>query len=147
MIQLLSAFFGSLGFSLIFHVGRKHTLLAAVGGMLVWGVFLLCNMYFGMNVFLSTVISSAFGQVFSEFMARIFKTPTTVFYIPSVVPLIPGGSLYNTMYAAVFQNWSGVRHYGMMTLEGTLGISIGLCLISATLYVITKLARQKAMKK
>lgn len=147
IIQLLAAFFGTLGFSLIFHVGKAHTLWASFGGMLAWGVYLLCNEAFGINALLSTIISSASGQIFAEFMARICKAPTTVFSIPAVVPLIPGSSLYYTMYAAVFQDWAGVRFYGMKTLEGTLGISVGLCLVSATLYVITNIARQKAMRK
>lgn len=145
--QLFTAFLGTLGFSLIFHVGRKHTILASIGGTIAWGVFLLCNEALGVNVLLSTILSAASGQVYAEFMARLCKSPTTVFSIPAVVPLIPGSSLYYTMYAAVFRDWAGVKNFGMKTLEGTLGISIGLCLVSATLYVLTNLARNRAMKK
>ena len=147
LYQLFTAFLGTLGFSLIFHVGRKHTIWASVGGVIAWGVFLLCNEALGISVLPSTILSAASGQVYAEFMARLCKAPTTVFSIPAVVPLIPGSSLYYTMYAAVFRDWPGVKMYGMKTLEGTLGISVGLCLVSATLFVITKLARQRAMKK
>ena len=34
-------------------------------------------------------------------MARILKTPSTVILMPTVIPLIPGGSLYYAMDAAL----------------------------------------------
>ena len=37
-VQLASAFAGSLGFALLFHVRREKLLLASLGGLLAWGV-------------------------------------------------------------------------------------------------------------
>lgn len=144
--QLISGMLGSLGFSLVFNVGKKHLIPAALGGLLAWGVYLLCMSVPEMGVMMSTVIASVCSQVYAEILARVYKAPTTVFVIPAVVPLIPGGSLYNTMYSAVMKDWVQFRYYGVQTLWGTLGIAIGLSFISGILYVAANHARNKAKK-
>ena len=144
--QLISGMLGSLGFSLIFNVGKKYLIPAALGGFLTWGIYLLCMCVSWMGVMMATVIASVCGQVYSEILARIYKAPTTVVVIPAVVPLIPGGSLYNTMYAAVMHDWTQFRFYGVQTLWGTLGIAIGLSFVSGILYVAVNHARHKAKK-
>lgn len=146
IFQLISGTVGSFGFSLIFNVGKKHLIPAALGGLISWAVYLLCNRLLNMDMLMSSVLASACCQVYAEILARVFKTPTTVFFIPAVVPLIPGGSLYNTMYSAVFQDWSSFRVYGINTLLTTLGISIGLSFVSAVLYIVAKVSYKKAIK-
>lgn len=146
IIQMISGMLGSLGFSLLFNVGKKYLLSAALGGLLAWGVYLLCMGFSWMDVLTSTIAASVISQIYSEILARIYKTPTTVFVIPAVVPLIPGGSLYNTMYAAVMKDWVQFRYYGVQTLWGTLGIAIGLSFVSGVLYIIVNRAKQKASK-
>lgn len=144
--QLISGMLGSLGFSLIFNVGKKHLIPAMLGGLLAWGVYLLCMCLPWMGVMMSTVVASVCCQIYSEILARIYKTPTTVFVIPAVVPLIPGGSLYNTMYAAVMKDWVQFRQFGVQTLWGTLGIAIGLSFVSGILFVAVNHSRNKAQK-
>ena len=61
--------------------------------------------------------------------------------------LHPGGALYNTMYAAVFQDWAGCKSYGFQTLQATLGIAIGISFVSAVLHMLTNLAHRRASKK
>lgn len=144
--QMISGMLGSLGFSLIFNVGKKHLIPAALGGFLAWGIYLICIHFPQIGVLVATIIASACSQIYAEIFARIYKTPTTVFVIPAVVPLIPGGSLYNTMYAAVMNNWEQFREFGLQTIWGTLGISIGMSLISGVLYVMVNRAWLKAKR-
>ena len=146
IIQMIAGMLGSLGFSLLFNLGKKHLIPAALGGFIAWGVYLLCMSVSWMGVLLSTIAASLVSQIYSEVLARIYKAPTTVFAIPAVVPLIPGGSLYNTMYAAVMKDWTQFRYYGVQTLWGTLGIAIGLSFVSGILYIAVNHARNKASK-
>ena len=144
--QLISGMLGSLGFSLIFNVDKKHLISSALGGLVAWGVYLLCMRLPWMGVMMATVIASVCSQIYAEILARIYKAPTTVFVIPAVIPLIPGGSLYNTMYAAVMKDWTKFRYHGVQTLWGTLGIAIGLSFVSGILYVAANRAKCKAVK-
>ena len=41
--QLLTAFIGSLGFSLLFNVRRELLASASFGGMLCWGVYMMAD--------------------------------------------------------------------------------------------------------
>ena len=40
-------------------------------------------------------------------MARLKKTPTTVFLVPAAIPMVPGASLYRSMSFAVSGQWTG----------------------------------------
>ena len=146
IVQLIAAFVGTVGFSILFNVEKKNILVASVGGFLVWAVYLLGIDLLQMHLFSATVFAAAICQIYSEIFARIRKTPTTVFFIPAIVPLIPGGALYNTMYAAVIQDWDQFRSYGVSTLLGTLGIAIGLSFVSGVLYVLSSLGKRRAEK-
>lgn len=40
-LQIITAFLGSLGFSVLFNIRRTKLLIAGLGGMLSWSVYLL----------------------------------------------------------------------------------------------------------
>ena len=45
IVQLLMAFLGALGFSLLFGMPRRHLWVASLGGMLAWGLYLLYQLF------------------------------------------------------------------------------------------------------
>ena len=137
IIQLLAALVGSLGFALIFNAGKRTMIPSIIGGMLGWAVYLFFE-FLGTGVFLATIAAAAFCQIYSEIFARILKAPTTVIYIPAIVPLVPGGSLYNTMYNAAINDWGNFRYYGATTLKVAFGIAVGASFISAILLLLSK---------
>lgn len=137
VIQLLAALVGSFGFSLIFNPGKKILFPSTLGGMLGWAVYLLCE-HLGFGVFVSTIIAAAFCQVYAEVFARILKAPATVFYIPSIVPLVPGGSLYYTVFYAATNNMEMFKSYGITTLQVAFGIGVGASFVSAIMLLLKK---------
>lgn len=137
LIQLVASWVGALGFALIFNTGKKTIIPATIGGMIGWAVYLSFE-YFGVGVFLATIAAAAFCQIYSEVFARVLKTPTTVIYIPAIVPLVPGGSLYNTMYYAAINDWTNFRQYGIATVQVAFGIAVGASFVSAILLLIKK---------
>lgn len=143
IIQLLTALVGSLGFSLIFNVSRKHIVPCTLGGLLCWGVYLFFADIVGLDIMAATILAAAAGEVYAEVLARTLKAPTTVFYIPAVVPLIPGGALYNTMQSAVNKDWQAFRYYGSNTLQVTLGIAIGISFVSAVLHMVSNIMKKR----
>lgn len=140
IIQLISAFIGSLGFCFVFNVRGKLVLPAAIGGMLCWGVYLLYESALG-GMFMPTLIASAFAALYGEVLARIFRAPAPVFLIPTVIALIPGSTLYYMMSCAVRQDWAMAREYGSQTGTYALGIAIGISLVWAALEIFRNLRR------
>ena len=86
VIQLLTAFVAALGFSLVSGLRSRHLIFAALGGMLAWGLYLLLHAMIP-NVFLPVLFTSVAAVIYSELMARWRKCPSTVFLMPTIIPL------------------------------------------------------------
>ena len=141
VLQLIASFFGALGFSLIFNVEKKNLLPCALGGVAVWAAYLFSANVLLWGDLLSAAVSAAVCQLVAEALARILKAPTTTFCIPSLVPLIPGGSLYRTMDAIILRDWEQFRLSGSATLQIAFGIAIGLSFVSGFLFILRRKKR------
>ena len=116
IIQLIAAFFGAAGFAILFNVRFPLVIYGALGGLLSWGVFLAME-NIGANPFVACLVSSAFSAFYAEVMARIKKTPASVFFIPSLIPHVPGASLFYCMSAALRGEWVLFRTYGTTAMQ------------------------------
>ncbi|MGN0037759.1 MAG: threonine/serine exporter ThrE family protein [Coriobacteriales bacterium] len=136
-LQTAMAFVGSLGFAMIFHLRRRWLMAASLGGMLSWMVYLGVTAGLGTgDIFLPTLVASAFAALYAEVCARVLKTPSLLFVIPAVIPLIPGAALYYTMSFAVVADWATCSEYLLRTLWFAAGIAAGMCItwaVEATL--------------
>lgn len=146
ILQLITAFLGSLGFALLFHIRGSLIFPASLGGMLEWGIYLITSHYLG-GIFLPCLIASAFSAFYAELLARYFKAPAIVFFIPAVVPLIPGSTLYYTMSYAVQGRWIISADYRMRTLKFTLGIGAGISLVWSFNYMLRKIIERRRPEK
>ena len=126
VVQIAAAFFGSLGFALLFGLRRRYLLPAALGGMLSWGLYLLLDHLFS-SLFLACFAASAFAMVLSHIM----RCPATLFVTPAVIPLVPGSSLYYAVSYAVQRDTASARAYGSQTLEFALAIAAGMSFVLA----------------
>lgn len=99
-VQGISCFIACIGFAILFNVHGKSVYLCATGGLMVWLVYeVLYDL--GYSELVSYFWASIFSGCFSECMARIRKKPACAYLVVSLVPLIPGSGLYNTMRNAV----------------------------------------------
>ena len=130
--QLIAALLGSAGFAMLFHLRGKLVLPAGIGGMLCWGTYLVSEHFIG-GLLIPSVIGSAFAALYAEFLARRMKAPATLFFVPTVISMIPGSTLYYTMSYAVQKDWEQAHIYGSNTIQYALGIAIGICLVWAVL--------------
>lgn len=128
IVQLISGCIGSLGFALVFRLRPRMLAPAALGGLFSYAVYLICASAAD-GVFLPSLISSAFSTFYAEIAARIMKAPATIFFIPAVIPLVPGSTLYYTMSYAVQGSWELAKQYGFLTLRYALGIAAGVSII------------------
>lgn len=142
VIQLITGMLGSLGFALLFGLKRQYLISAALGGLLSWGLYLL-GMHLFKNIFLACLLASAFSALYSEIVARIQKAPTTLFFITSVIPLIPGSTLYHACSNAVVRQWSEAKHYATVTLQYALAIAAGACIVWAITLTIENIKKNK----
>ena len=145
IIQLVTSMLGSLGFALLFGLKKRYLVSAALGGLLNWGLYLL-GMHWWNVIFFAGLLASAASALYSEVMARLLKAPATLFFITSVIPLIPGRALYYTCSSAVLQDWSLTKSYATVTLQYALAIAAGACIIWGITITIENIKRHKKSK-
>ncbi|MBR6351782.1 MAG: threonine/serine exporter family protein [Firmicutes bacterium] len=94
--QLICSVIACLGFAIIFNIQKDKLFWACFGGFISWGVY-LSAVACGLGDYLSAFIAAAVTTLYAELMARVCKTPATVFVIVCTIPLLPGGALYRAM--------------------------------------------------
>jgi uncharacterized membrane protein YjjP (DUF1212 family) len=148
IIALVASAVGSLGFALFFNVRRGLLEVCTIGGVLCYAVYLLCSDVAQMEgVFIPTLLASVFAAVYSEALSRRTHAPTSVFFIVSVIPLVPGRGLYYTMLGVVQQNVASISSFGSSTIQTALGIAIGLVIVWAFVQTARNIQRKHDEKK
>ena len=136
IIQLAAAFFGALGFALVFNLKGSSMLWSSLGGMLSWGVYLTAAIYFkgeGIRYFFAALFLGLYAEVF----ARLKKKPATVFLAVGFIPLIPGFSLYTTMPCALKNQRERFAFYGIQSLLIAGALASGI-IVSLILFQLLK---------
>ena len=141
VMELTTAFLGSLGFALLFHVRREKLLLASLGGLLAWGVYLLTGFVTGQDVVRYFAASVAL-TVYGETLARVKKCPATLFIVTASIPLIPGGSLYRTMQYFMQNDLAACSAQGLTTMLLAVSIAVGM-LFPTSIFHLLRRARPR----
>lgn len=141
-IQVLTGAMGTLGFATLFHLRGKKMLLSVLGGLLSWGIFLLLEPLFAGEA-TRYLLSAAVITIYSELLARLMKTPTTTFLVPSFIPLIPGGALYYTMNYALNKQWSQFAQQAFYTLQLALSLAVGIIAVTTVVRLLTSLRNKR----
>lgn len=95
--KVIGAFLSVFGFSIILEVPKKFVFLSACIGAFGWFIYLNVT---GQNhsAVTGTFVAAIFIALISHCMARLFKSPVTVFLIAGILPLVPGKGMYDTVY-------------------------------------------------
>ncbi|WP_160679388.1 threonine/serine exporter family protein [Clostridium sp. C8-1-8] len=132
------AFVGSIFPVILFNIDRRKIIFAGIGGALGWIVYSLV-----LSKTTSEVIASFFGALavnaYSELMARIKKTPASMFYVPGIFPLVPGITAYSTVTYLVQKDFSSAQSTGILMLGIAGAIGFGIMLSSAFFGFISKI--------
>ena len=142
IIQIISSFIGSMGFAILFNIRGRRLLVAAIGGLLSWLLFILINRIIENEVvvyFIVAVIISIYGEI----LARILKSPATTFTITSLIPMIPGGSLYYTMVSVFQSNQDEFLQKALYTLQLAAALALGIVVVTAFARMFHKLTNHK----
>lgn len=129
IIIVLSGLVGSFGFALFFRMSKKRVPFAAIGGGLTCLVYVICCIYFK-NEFFQNLFPALFATAYSETLARVTKSPATPFIVIAIIPLVPGGKLYYTMYYFITSDMNACHDALMTTLRIAAGLSVGIILVS-----------------
>jgi uncharacterized membrane protein YjjB (DUF3815 family) len=94
VLKSLAAGVAAAGFAILFNVPQRTLLpiavLGALGGLVKFG-----SMHLGTDIVPASFLSAIAIGIVSISMAHAKNSPPLVFYIPSVIPMVPGFFIYN----------------------------------------------------
>lgn len=139
VIQLIAAFLGSLGFAALFNIRGEKLIFASLGGFLAWAAY-LGTACIDNNPYLCGFVASVMLTLYAECMARVHKTPVTVFLVSAAIPLIPGAGLYRAMNCLMKRDWSKFAEESAYTLLFAASMSAGITFTTIIYRMVRKWA-------
>lgn len=128
LFHFFFAFLASASFSLLYNAPRRELGACGVAGAVAWVVY-----YFIYEKTASDSISNFFVAVVAAIFARVFsythRAPSTLYLIPGIIPLVPGGAMYYTMAALLKNDIYESFTYAAKTLKVAGVIAIGIIVI------------------
>lgn len=145
MLEIILAFLGSYFPAVLFNIERKNLIWAGLCGATGWMAYKTTLSLTGRGIF-AVFIAAVVISLLSEVMAKILKTPSTVFYIPSLYPIVPGISAYYTVMYIIDDKISEAVYKGLETIGSAGAIAFGILLISTIFrYINTQTLNNKGL--
>ncbi|MBR5602340.1 MAG: threonine/serine exporter family protein, partial [Clostridia bacterium] len=130
-----------LGIAVIFDVPPKKMFWAMVGSIISCVLMLIGDKY-GLDPLITNMIATAIPCVYCEIMARVLKTPTTVFMIPTLLPLVPGSRLYYTMFYLFSGEQELFLDNMLIAVKICTGIAVAIIVVTGAMRWIEAVKRQ-----
>ena len=143
VIQLIGAFFGTLGFCVLLNIPKKIWICSSFVGTAAWGMYLAAGNFTEAVVTLN-FLAALTAAVLSQILARFFRAPVTLFLIPGIFPMVPGAGMYEIAYNAVRGDQELVNYYIMQTLQIAGAIAVGIFLADIVQRVIMPTSIKKS---
>ena len=134
LVQVITAIVGTLGFAGLYNCKGKTLIAVSLGGGLAWAIHLIL-VSLSVSQTLSYLIVSLIISIYAEVLARLLKAPTTVFISPSLIPLVPGASLYYTMRSMFGGDVLNFSSTAIQTLELSAALAFGVILATVIMKI------------
>lgn len=141
ILQIAAAFIGTIAFALLFSIPRKDYLPAGVVGALGWGIYYVVT-ELGLQAVPASFLSTVAVVFLARYFAVIFQAPSTLFLIPGIFPLVPGGKIFWSVYYFMMGNSSEAMRSGYDAFRCAFVIVLG---IMAVLHLPQKLFKSAAI--
>mgnify|MGYP003291745752 FL=1 len=100
ILPCLYSLIASIAFGVQFNIKLRHMIMAGIGGTLTQFIFIAFELS-GTTEMLCYFFSAAAVSVYSEIMARRLRVPVNMYLVIGIIPLVPGGYMYNTMITLI----------------------------------------------
>ena len=129
IIQFLVSLAATLSFAVLFSAEKKQLFFCGLTGAIGWIVYLV-SVAGGHGKAFGMLASSLVIAACSEILARVIKTPVILLLVPMLIPEIPGGDLYYTMYSLVEGDTDKFASLLQLVLAEAGAIALGIILAS-----------------
>ena len=135
LILLFAGAAGTCGFALLFRMRKKLIPWAILGSLLTLAVYVICLRYL-QHAFYQNLLPALCGALYAEVLARLTRSPATQYLVGAIIPLVPGGGLYYTMYDFVTEDMAAFRTELLHTAHTAAGLAVGIILVSVLMHQV-----------
>lgn len=141
--QLGTSFLASVAFGIIFNTPKTSLAKCGLVGMVGWMIYFLLVQY-EVDQALATLAGAFCVAVFSQFFSRKYKTPSIIFSVMGIIPLVPGGLSYDAMRNFVENDYSVALQLAARAFMISGAIAFGL-VFSEVINQLIKRRKQREM--
>lgn len=146
LVAFLASFVACVGFSILFENKGKYVFLSSLGGAIAWTIYIYLKMD---SIALASFLSGAWCAAYAELMAKLCKSPATIFLVIAILPMVPGSDIFNAMKAAVFADKELLIRslHNTMLISGyiALGIIMVISLVVLSKNVLRNIKKKRSM--
>ena len=138
IVTLLNGVIASIatfGFALFMHTPKRSIIQTSIAGGVGWVVYLIVDKYAG--PVLGSFLAACFIALSGEIFARVYKTPSIVYILSGMLPLVPGRGLYFTMYNIITEQYYEALQTGTTTLAVAGAIALGIVIVTTSARTIS----------
>ena len=136
-LNLTGCFFAAALFGLLFRTPVRLIIPASLSAVAGYALSLWAGAKIGAEwagIFFGSLLAALAG----EWMARRLRAPATIFLTISVIPMVPGAGLYNTMLALVQNRYADAAAAGSNTMLSAGAIALGISIAASVAYALRR---------
>lgn len=104
VIESIAAFIAVYFFAVLLDAPKRSLLFAALTGGIGWFVHLVALEH--LDKAGATLVAGIAIAFMSQYFARRLRTPTTVYFLPGFIPIVPGEGVYRAVFAFIEEDYS-----------------------------------------
>ncbi len=125
LIKLIGAFIAGAALGLAAQIPSRYFIHAGITAAIGWAVYLLTSEY-GWNLVWANYAATVCVALTAQILARRKFVPATVFLIPGIIPLVPGGGMYLIVWSMLYDTPAAASAYLYETLQMAGAIALGI---------------------
>lgn len=134
-LPCLYSLVASAAFGVQFNIRLRHMITAGIGSTVTQLIFLVFELN-GVGAMLCYFLSAAAVSLYSELMARRLHAPVNMYLVVGIIPLVPGGYMYNTMITLVGGDVDAFLHQFAEAVGIAGSVAMGVFIVSALIRLI-----------
>lgn len=127
IIQGLGAFLAVFSFAILLESPKRLILYAGITGMVGWTAYLVAERYLD-SIVVVAFVSAVIIAILSHIFARVLKSAVSVFFVAGILPIVPGGSIYRSVYYLIHNEQYLSNFYFVETLQIASAIALAIFL-------------------
>ncbi len=138
LLQIIGSGAGCFGFGMWFKVKKKHLAFTTLGAIITWLAYVLAFRIYPSS-FAATITAAFFCAAYAQIIARVIKAPASIFMSVAIFSVVPGASLYYTMYYLVTANMPMAGEKALDVIVTCFAIVVGFMIVEVVVKCLKRI--------